>query len=391
MATSQRIWRIGAIAFLADLSMYLVWVAIPYRAITLGAGAASLGLLPAISAASYVLSTLLSGRLADRISRLGLARFGAVIFAIGSLLVMKAGSLGELMLRLPAIGLGMGIFWPPMQAALADEDRTTALERNVGLFNVCWASGKALGFLVGGSLYARFDADPLFWIGSATMVMVTVLVPRPRPEAGHGAEPEGDDDRHVSPLDLRALLITAWVANAVAFGIANTMNIQYPKFLLEIGHGSEAFGLYLGATFGSQMAAFLILRRFRAWRLHPRMLYVVQGIMALAVVALSTLRALPLILLTAIPIGLGLGFAYHASITYSLVDRRTRGRRAGIHEALLGTGNFLLPLVGGLLAAAAGDLRMPYWVCGVAVAISVGGQEVIWRRRITRPLSNARS
>jgi MFS family permease len=85
-------------------------------------------------------------------------------------------------------------------------------------------------------------------------------------------------------------------------------------------------------------------------------------------------------LLTAIPIGLGLGLAYHASITYSLTARATRGRRAGIHESLLGIGNFSFPLIGGLLASATGDLRMPYWFCAGMVLIGLGVQQTIWRR-----------
>jgi MFS family permease len=87
-----------------------------------------------------------------------------------------------------------------------------------------------------------------------------------------------------------------------------------------------------------------------------------------------------LTLLAAIPIGAGLGLAYHASITYSLTAHATRGRRAGIHESLLGIGNFSFPLIGGLLASATGDLRLPYWFCAAMVLVGLIVQEGIWRR-----------
>ncbi|MBD3236752.1 MAG: hypothetical protein GF330_08620, partial [Candidatus Eisenbacteria bacterium] len=48
MRIPGRILRIGATAFCTDFSVYLIWVAIPYKAIALGAGALYLGILPAI-------------------------------------------------------------------------------------------------------------------------------------------------------------------------------------------------------------------------------------------------------------------------------------------------------------------------------------------------------
>lgn len=439
MRTPGRVWRIGVTALLADMALYLVWVAIPYKAISLGAGAASLGLLPTIASLTYVLTTLLAGTLSDRVSRLQVVRFGAVMFAVGCLLVMRAESLGGLLARLPMVGFGMGCFWPPIQAALADEGELSVLERNVGLFNVFWSAGKALGFLLGGSLYASFGAMPVFLIASGTMLLVAVVLPRPRPGAGAPVRPGADAPvrsgadapvrpgapvepraslrpeaspepkasvrqqvagklgvfgrprapgqpeiakayERVSPRDLRALLYMAWLANAVAFGVGNTMNIQYPKFLLSLGCDAETFGVHLGIIFAAQTFTFLWLRGFHGWRFRRGPLYAVQGAMAVCACLLPLLRAFPLIFLTALPIGLGLGTTYHASITYSLVDRGARGRRAGFHEALLGAGNFLLPLLGGLLASAVSDLRVPYWFCGFAVLVGLFAQEMIWRR-----------
>jgi MFS family permease len=375
-----RVLRITLTAFITDFSLYLIWTAIPFKAISLGATPAVLGLLPAMSSSVYVLTTLYSGRLSDRVSRLRLARAGALGFALGCILLWRAGSIAAILPSIPLVGLAMGLFWPPIQAAVADEGRPEKLERNIGLFNMLWSSGKAMGFLVGGILFARFGGGVIFLGAAVVMGVMTFVLPR-RPAGGASdAGPVGGAYERVSPRDLRAFLWMAWVANAVAFGVGHTMNTQYPKLLVENGFDSRDFGVYLFLIFVMQTLTFMVLRNFGGWRFRRLPAYSVQAAMGLAVVLVSFTRAFPLILVSAVPLGIGLGLAYHASITYSLASRSGRGQRAGIHEALLGAGNLTIPLVGGLLASSLGDLRVPYWFAGGVLVAGLVAQEVLWRR-----------
>jgi MFS family permease len=72
--------------------------------------------------------------------------------------------------------------------------------------------------------------------------------------------------------------------------------------------------------------------------------------------------------------GMGAGVTYVSSLYYSLEGHAvSRGARAGIHEAVLGSGVFLGPLFGGFVAEIFG-LRAPYIMSAlvfVAVAIAV--------------------
>ncbi|MBD3237616.1 MAG: MFS transporter [Candidatus Eisenbacteria bacterium] len=396
MRIPGRILRIGATAFCTDFSVYLIWVAIPYKAIALGAGALYLGILPAIFSSTYIATTLISGRLSDRYSRIRLSRFGAWLFFAGCLIAMQAGTLLTLAILLPIIAVGIGFFWAPVQAALADEADLGALDRNVGFFNICWSVGKALGFLLGGSLYAFFGDRPSFLVAAGMMACVALILPAARPAprfapaepdevASSSAKRRGElPPSLVSVVTLRRFLYVAWIANSIGFGIGSTLNAHYPKFLLDVGLRSGSFGLILSAVFGVQTVSFLVLRRVGGWKFRRGPVLLVQAALAVSVGVLPWLRSLPLILLATIPIGVALGFAYHASITYSLMDHGSRGRRAGIHESLVGTGSFLLPLLGGMAASQSGDLRMPFWVCSVIILLASLAQ-----LRIARPQTGA--
>lgn len=379
MGASGRVARIAITAFLTDFSLYLLWVAIPYKAIALGGGAAYLGILPAISSTTYVLVTVAAGRLSDRVSRLKLSRFGAFAFVVAALCVMQARSLFSLAALLPLVGFSVGFFWAPLQAALADEDSPSRLEPNIGLFNVSWSIGKGMGFLLGGSLYARFGAGPSFLAAAAAMLIVAAVLPAPRRH--EHTEDEGPSQLlEIPPTRVRAFLVMAWLANAVAFGVANTLNLHYPKYLLQLGRGPAVFGLFLGSVFVVQAVTMAVLRHAGGWKFRRAPSFSVQIALAAGLFAIPLLGAAKVVFLAAIPVGIALGFAYHASITYSLIDRAARGRQAGMHESILGTGSFLLPLLGGIFATATHDLRTPFWFCSAIVVVILAVQQAIWAR-----------
>ena len=55
------------------------------------------------------------------------------------------------------------------------------------------------------------------------------------------------------------------------------------------------------------------------------------------------------------------------------------GRRTGFHEAVLGSGMVLGPLVGGILGQAVGG-HAPFAACAVVFALAALTQAIIWSR-----------
>ncbi len=72
---------------------------------------------------------------------------------------------------------------------------------------------------------------------------------------------------------------------------------------------------------------------------------------------------------------------YFASLYYSVHAPASRGRNAGVHEALLGLGAMVLPVLGGWVASASGRLEAPYLVAAGVGMVAVGVQTAILTRR----------
>lgn len=387
--------RMCAAAFLADMALYLVMTGAPYKALALGAGPMILGLLPMARALPYSLSTVWAGGLTEGEDRLRLGRFSLLAAAAAALALAFIPGLGGLFVMLAVIGAALAFFWPAIQAALADLAGRGRVTGNLGWFNIAWSSGKSAGFLIGGLLLSGFGFTALFSAAAVALLAVAFIVTAlrvrphgPRAEAepkAADAESKADTERASPPAASLPRVsarfrLAAWIANAVSFGAVAVLNIHYPKWLEVIGRGEALFGAYLGLIFASQTAVFALLARFPDWRYRAAPLLGAQLPLVALMAALPWIHAPALILATAPLVGLGIGMAYFASLFYSVEDQARRGRNAGIHEAVLGAGTILIPILGGWIARETGRLAAPYLFAAAVGMVSVGVQGVILLR-----------
>jgi MFS family permease len=366
--------RLFGASFCMDGAFYLILTVIPLRAIELRATPLELGLLPLLGSGVYIAAALVFGRLSDRVSRLGMARLGAWLRMGVALALTRADSLNLLMAAMPLLGIASGLFWPALQASLGEIRPEQELGSNLGAFNVSWSAGKMLGFLVGGILIARAGYDVTLMLAAAVTLLAAFLVPRPvRPPSDAGeAQIAGEVTNLTESPSSRARAAwrrIGWSANFVLFGVGATLNYQYPKLLLFRGFTGRDFGILLGGIYFFQTLSFIGLRRWSGWHFRLWPLLLAQGMALVSTCLLGWLHSRALIWAMAPGIGLGLGLSYSSSIYYSLYRETGRGKSTGIHEALLGTGTFLLPLLGGLAVQWSGVLIAPYLLCGSIMGV----------------------
>ena len=359
--------RYAAAAFTADYIFYLTYTAVPLKAIALGGGPLILGLLPALSSTVYILSALYFGRIAHPGRRMRMARLGILTLIAGALALRFAASrVGLLFVFLPLVPIGGALFWPAIQADLGDLGSPDSLGKRIGRFNMSWSSGKMLGFLTAGHLAQAFGAAAPLGLAAVMGAVLFVLAPWDR-ERAQTAEPvvERADARVTSRQ--RSFRIAAWGSNLVAYGVMGTLIYQFPKRVLSLGVREGTLGSFLALVQLTQTLTFVCLSRFKGWE-HRRASLVVPLLVGLVSVAPIVLwRGQGWIFACAPGVGIALGFSYSSSLYHSLHREADSGRFTGIHEAILGSGGFVLPLMSGAIAMAAG-LAAPYALCAAAFA-----------------------
>lgn len=374
----MRLWRYCVAAFIYDWFVFVFWTAVPVRAVGFGASSTQLALLQAASTVPYVLNSLFVGGLADRLSRSFLARLGCVVAALACAATAHAPNLAVLFIGVPLLGLGASIFWPPVQGGIGAETEPARMEKALSTFNVMWSLGKAVGFAVAGKLVDDLGHAWVLWISAGAALACAPLYPRDIP-ASREPLPEGGHEGRA------AFRMMAYVANFAAFGVGSTLQNQFFKYVkakvVTTTMSLETyFGLFLGVVFLAQTAMFFALQRGARWTYRRSWLYGAQLLSAGAMAGIACLQDPTLLLVVSPLIGVGIGFTYASSIYYSLHGPSDHGRYAGIHEAVLGAGSFVIPLAGGVLADLSGDLRAPYWLAAAVSVASLALQERIYRR-----------
>ena len=365
-------------ALLVDLAAYLVIFTLQQMlADRIGRGpeaALPLALFSNAYTVAYVFGTIALGRHSDRP---GLRRpFMLVGLLVAALVPLAFTGQGfPWQVRIPTwffyagiavFGLGGALYWPAQQARIGDRESPEALPGALRRFNVGWTLGKALGLLVGGSLYElgrKLEHGPSLALVAAFAALLLALglqVLDRAPEAAHEAEVNLS-----TKARKRGFLVASLAANFALWGAATLVIALIPVLGEALGIGVEKQGWVNSGLVLAQSFVFLVLGQSQKWTYRAGFVIGITGLGALAGLGLflapSASWAVPAVLATG---ALG-GAAYACAIFYSLDYDAQRGLRMSVHEAVLGAGGLLVPLAGSAVATLTHVARAPYAVSGV--------------------------
>jgi len=174
----------------------------------------------------------------------------------------------------------------------------------------------------------------------------------------------------------------AWLANPFAYIAINTLIAVIPGVAQRLELSPMIAGYCCSLWCFSRLGAFLLLWRWSGW--HYRFRWLLAAYVALIGTFAAIVMApnLAMLILAQLAFGVAAGLIYYSSLFYSMDLGDTKGEHGGIHEAVIGLGNFAGPAVG-----AASLHFLPQHANSGALAVSgllllgLGGLLAIWRKK----------
>lgn len=247
------------------------------------------------------------------------------------------------------------LVWPALEALVTEGAVGAARAHLVGIYSVVWATCSAFSYFFGGGLFDRLGGGSIFWLPPAIhMLQIVVLWGTMRGIRNPGAAlpaPPPRDERMIStepgprPRSFRRM---AWMANPFACVAAFTLLAMIPELARKLGLSTTMVGLFCSIWFFARLAAFIVMWQWPGW--HYRFPWLLSGYVSLIIGFATVLTANDLLWLGLgqVAFGLGVGSLYYASLFYSMDVGEARAEQGGIHEAMMGAGNFVGPGIGAL-------------------------------------------
>jgi len=332
------------------------------------------------------------GRFAQRFGYLAALRVGL----LGMGLALLAGAcLPELMAQVTVLLVWTAaacFVWPALEALVSEGESAQALPRQLGIYNVVWASCSAFSYFLGGAVFEHLGSQSMFWLPNCVYFLQFWLLiwyssrhPATAP-LSPGMEPGFHQPEAVAfrqAVSPRTFMRMAWLANPFACIGINTLLATIPALARDLHLTTTASGLFCSVWFFARLAAFVVLWQWRGW--HYRFRWLLAAFLGLisGFAALLVLRDFWLLFLAQVLFGFSVGLIYYSSLFYSMDVGKTKGEHGGLHEAAMGAGNCLGPALG--VTASVLAPQMPHASAYAVSGLLAVGLVGLLRFRFSRP------
>lgn len=394
----DRAWPLYGAAFMMAVCLSMAWTAMPFILSSIGGTDAHVGYAPAINNLAYMIALLVTGSqlghlrvrrttlLAGTVALLASAAMTAAVMVARSRNGQDGGLWIWVLIAAGAVGgATMAFYWPFLMSWVSSDYEGVRLNRRLGRYNGAWSSGGTVGPLISGCLFEVHPLLPL--LGAATAVLLSLVllrfgrdgstvrgVPARTPE-----EASGGVSPILSAYDLRLLADCRWISRIVLFSACACYAVIRSQFALvfrSLGYTESQFGLYLTIYALCNFGALVAAGRWARWHFRPGLLVVTQAMLLLMLLMTIYGRALSVLFVSSIVLGVAYGFAYSSHLYYGVSASRKRSARMAIHEIVISLGLTIGSAAGGYLCEHVG-LYWPYWFAVAVVILGMIGQAAI--------------
>ena len=378
MPTIDEKMTVRVAPFGMDFVFSIYYLAAPLLLIDLKANPVQLGLVGTLAAAVHMGMAHLMGRLSDRMGRRRLIIAAPVIFSATCLLMTQVREVWLILAFSVVNGFCLSIYWPTLQAWIADRQAGTGLARDIGDFNMSWTAATLAGPILSGSLYSLYAGLPFFVAAGIALMLFLLVFTTVHENRLQSAEKTEPADTETSNWRW-SFLYAAWVANFASWFIIGNVRYQFPKLARELNIPPHLIGLILGFLGFALFSGFFLLRRTDRWHFTRNFLFGVQILSLVGILLIIVSNEPTLFALAFVMIGLSCSVTYYSSLYYAVHLLKEKGRGTGLHESILGGGAVLGPILGGVAAQYAG-LRAPYFLCIAVLAAAIGAQFILVKK-----------
>ena len=321
--------------------------------------------------ALYVIGALAAERLAGRWKRIAVLR---MLYAVMPLFALTAGTCAAMGLAVQtavfvAIITGMlGASWPLLESLVSLAGNPSRLSRRLGWYNIVWAVAGAVALASSGAIIQHFPPWVFFGIIAVLQITAATAITARRflragnvrvddTEAKTGETEPGCEE--ASDGRLRLALWLSRIALPSTYVVIFSLAPILPTL-----HAIEQLSPTLATIqcsvwFAARAVAFIILGNTSFWQRQPILIlfagiFMLAGFLGTILSGASTASdtgvgvgtALLLMATAQIFLGLSLGMIYASSLYFGMAISKGSTEHGGYHEALIGLGQILGPVVG---------------------------------------------
>jgi MFS family permease len=274
-----------------------------------------------------------------------------------------------------------------VEALVSEGDTPEHVPHAVGIYNITWAISNAVAFFIGGSLIKKFGYGVMFSVPLGLMILQFAMTCGLEQYHARLPAPAGPDVAQAKPsitvaARAKSFQRMAWVANPCAYVAINTLIAVLPGVALRLHLSTMVAGFALSIWCFARFAAFVALWRWTGWHYRFRWLLAAFGLLIISFATILMAPSLTAVILAQVAFGCAIGLLYYSSLFYSLDASETKGEQGGLHEAAIGAGNCLGPVIGAsALWLAPGNAGMGTWAVSGVLLLGMGGMVMMNRHR----------
>ena len=338
----------AGLTFVCSLGTGVLWNAIYFIAESeYGFAQRDTLLLAFVSGVFYTLVAVGAGPIVRMLERRMTPRsaLALVLVAQGILAPLVLEFPGEATLWIATVAMmSLGALqWPIVQHYLVSGRHGHEMRNAIGWWNASWMAATAVGLAAVGPLKA---ADMMSWalpsLLPVNLIALAFLMRFPSVPALH----DGGEAARSVPPSYTPLLAASRVLHPMGYLVIGALAPILPYLFGAIGT-DPALQAPLGSIWHvARLAAVIVLWRAAFWHGRGGTLVLAGALLAGGFTAAVAAQSEAVLALGLVGIGAGQGVIYYCAIYYGLAVGGAKVDAGGLHEALVGAGYFLGPLLG---------------------------------------------